>query len=320
MKSSCKRVYKYIKFALLSLCLLVFGGAIIIYPERYISCCFKGFAMWAECVLPSLFPFMVITLIFVKTGIAEKASLPLRRVTGIFKLPPAAGACFLLSVCSGYPAGSKTLCEFYENGALSKSDCKKLSYLCSTSGPLFIIGSVGFKMFGDKLVGVKILIAHILAVTAVSLIISLFSKKTQKSEPRRAKADGNILYNAFYGAVISVAVAGGFIAFFFVAAQIFQDFNLLYPLKAFLNLFLNESTSSGICYGLLEATGGCRLLAATGDKLSVALAGFMITFGGVSILLQQLSYLTKAGIKPLKFIGVKLIQAAVCFVLLLLIA
>ena len=276
--------------------------------------------MWAECVLPSLFPFMIITLIFVKTGIAEKASLPLKRVTGIFKLPPAAGACFLLSVCSGYPAGSKTLCEFYENGALSSNDCKKLSYLCSTSGPLFIIGSVGYKMFGDKLVGVKILIAHVIAVTVVSLLISLFSKKSQAFQPKRAKADGNVLYNAFYGAVISVAVAGGFIAFFFVAAQFMQDFNLLYPLKALFNLFLDESTSSAICSGLIEATGGCRLLAATGDKLAIALAGFLITFGGVSILLQQLSYLTKAGIKPLKFIGVKLIQAVLCFTLLLLIA
>ena len=38
--------------------------------------------MWAECVLPSLFPFMVITLIFIKTGIAEKAALPLKRSMG----------------------------------------------------------------------------------------------------------------------------------------------------------------------------------------------------------------------------------------------
>jgi len=276
--------------------------------------------MWAECVLPSLFPFMVITLIFIKTGIAEKASLPLKRVTGLFKLPPAAGACFLLSVCSGYPAGSKTLCEFYESGALSSADCKKLSYLCSTSGPLFIIGSVGYKMFGDKLTGVKILIAHILAVTVVSLILSLFSKKPQAAPQRRAPADSNVLYNAFYGAVISVAVAGGFIAFFFVVAQFMQDFNLLYPLKALFNLFFDENTSSALCTGLVEATGGCRALALSDNKLSVALAGFLITFGGVSILLQQLSYLTKAGIKPLKFIGVKFIQAALCFTLLLLIA
>lgn len=321
MKLKKRKLSKYIKYAFLCAALLSFAAAIIIYPERYVNCCFQGFAMWAECVLPSLFPFMVITLIFVKTGIAEKASLPLKRVTGIFKLPPAAGACFLLSLCSGYPAGSRVLSEFYESGSLSSDDCKKLAPLCSTSGPLFIIGSVGFKMFGDKYAGVKILLAHILAVTVSSLVISLFTKKSAAAPLKRAPADKNVLYNAFYGAVISVTVAGGFIAFFFVFAKFCADFNLLYPLEKFLCFFLSEENSSAVCTGLIEATTGCREIAVSGaNKLNIALAGFLITFGGVSILLQQLSYLTKAQVKPVRFILIKLLQAFLCFGILLLIA
>lgn len=321
MKINRFKFFGYLKYFFLCAALLIFGAAIIIYPERYVNCCFEGFAMWAECVLPSLFPFMVITLIFVKTGIAEKASLPLKRAVGIFKLPPAAGACFLLSLCSGYPAGSRVLCEFYENGALSASDCKKLAPLCSTSGPLFIIGSVGFKMFGDKFAGVKILVAHVIAVAATSLIASLFSPKTPAKNLKRAPADKNVLYNSFYGAVISVAVAGGFIAFFFVVAKFFSDFSIFYPVEKLLSKVIGKECASAICSGIIEATTGCRALAAAGNgKLSVALAGFLITFGGFSILLQQLGYLTKTGVKPLKFIGFKLIQAGICFGLLMLIA
>lgn len=301
--------------------LLTFSAAIIVHPERYVNCCFQGFAMWAECVLPSLFPFMVVTLIFVKTGAAEKAALPLKKVAGKVKLPPASAACFILSLASGYPAGSRVVGEFYEKGALSKRDCQKVAYLCSTSGPLFIIGSVGFKMFGSKYAGVKILIAHILAVTVSSLIISLLSKRTAAAPLKRAPADKNVLYNAFYSAVISVAVAGGFIAFFFVAAKFFSDFNLFYPLEKLLCLFLDEGVAAAICTGLIEATTGCRAIAAFGTtRLNTAVAGFLITFGGLSILLQQLSYLTKTGVKPFAFIGVKLLQALLCFGLLLLIA
>ena len=116
-----------VKFALPAIVLTMIAGAIIIYPERYISCCLQGFIMWAECVLPSLFPFMVITLIMIKSGFAEKASLPLKKVTGLFNLPPAAAVCFIISICSGYPAGSKCVLEFYEKGCLSQKDCKKLS-------------------------------------------------------------------------------------------------------------------------------------------------------------------------------------------------
>ena len=79
--------------------LTLLAAAFIIYPERYIECCLKGFAMWAECVLPSLFPFMVITLVMIKAGFAEKAALPLKKVTGIFRLPPSAAVCRDIGPC-----------------------------------------------------------------------------------------------------------------------------------------------------------------------------------------------------------------------------
>ena len=274
--------------------------------------------MWAECVLPSLFPFMIITLIFVKTGMADKASLPLKKVMQKIKFPPCAGACFLMSVCSGYPAGSRIVSEFYEGGLIERRDAPKLAYLCSSSGPLFIIGSVGFKMFKDKSVGLKILAAHILSILIVAIIISLASKKSSQSALERKPKSGNVLYDVFYGAVISVAVAGEFIAFFYVVSMFAADFKLLYPLQLFFNLFCDEQTAQGVCTGLIEATSGCRALSFSESFLAVPFAGFLITFGGVSILCQQLCYLVGIGVKPFKFIGVKALQAVLCFALLLL--
>ena len=82
-----------------------------------------------------------------------------------------------------------------------------------------------------------------------------------------------------------------------------------------------ENLSAAVCLGLIEPTTGCRAIAAAANgKLAVEVSGFLITFGGVSIILQQLAYLTTCGVKPLKFIAVKLIQAAICFGFLLLIA
>lgn len=308
-----------LKFAVPAIILTMIAGAIIIYPERYISCCLQGFIMWAECVLPSLFPFMVITLIMIKSGFAEKASLPLKKITGLVGLPPAAAVCLIISICSGYPAGSKCVLEFYEKGALSQNDCKKLSYLCSTSGPLFIIGSIGVRMLGDKSAGWKILLAHFLSVLIIALIISLFSKKGEKQELKREPVKSNLLYDCFYGAIISVAVAGGFIAFFSVTAQIFSDFNFLIAIEKFFGLFTDGNSAKAVSLGLIEATIGCRTLSLSKGILTLPFAGFLITFGGVSIILQQLAYLQKAGVKPLGFIGVKFVQGIFCFLILLLI-
>ncbi len=305
---------------LISLCLALtfLAGAIVIYPERYVTCCFQGFAMWAECVLPSLFPFMVITLILIKSGAADKASLPLKKVTGVFGLPPAAALCFVISLCSGYPAGTKCVAEFYESGCLSARDCKKLAALCSTSGPLFIIGSVGVKMFGDKSAGQIILLAHIISVLSVALFLSLILKRGDNTEYKRAVPQGNLLYDSFYGAVTAVAVAGGFIAFFSVTAQILYDFNILLPLEKLIALFTDEASASAVCRGLIEVTRGCRELAGTGSDLGVPFCGFLITFGGVSIILQQMGYLQKAKVSGAYFVAVKAVQGMLCFILLLL--
>ena len=306
---------KKIGYAALCVLLLCFGAAIIVFPERYVNCCFQGFALRAECVLPSLFPFIVISLIFIKTGMADKASLPLKKLTNKLNLPQNAAVCFVLSILSGYPAGSRMIAEFYDNGALTREDCDKLAPLCSTSGPLFILGSVGYKMFGDKILGVKIFIAHALSAIIFTLIYCRFRPKSRPAPPPAKLNDANLLYNVFYGATVSVAVAGAFIAFFYVAAQFLQDFNIFLPAESFLKLFMEEKAAKALCMGLAEATTGCRFLAESASPLKGAVAGFIITFGGLSILLQQLSYLTKTGVRPIKFILIKFAQGILCFLL-----
>lgn len=268
-------------------------------------------------MLPSLFPFMVITLITVKSGFAEKASLPLKKITGLFNLPPAAAVCFLISACSGYPAGARCLLEFYENGSLDEKDCKKLSLLCSTSGPLFIIGSIGVRLLDDKSAGWKILLAHFLSIISIALIFALFSKRSKKSDFKRTPQRGNLLYDSFYNAVISVAVAGGFIAFFSVSARILSDFNFLIVFEKLFGLFTDEKSANALSIGLVEATIGCRNMSASASLLKLPFCGFLITFGGASIIAQQLAYLTKTGVKPLYFIGVKFLQGVLCFLILL---
>ncbi|MBO5328477.1 MAG: hypothetical protein J6B04_04820 [Clostridia bacterium] len=306
-----------IKNLFICIFLVTVAVIIIIYPERYVKCCFEGLLTWAECVVPALFPFAVISAILTKTGIAEDFSKPFYKVLNKVNLPECTAACFTLSALSGYPAGSRTVAEFYKNGAISDNNALKVAALCSTSGPLFIIGSVGFKMFGDKIIGVKILLAHFISVILVGAVFCLFNKNRQNLKPVVKKQTGNILYDCFYGAANAVLTAGAFIVFFYTVSKIMCDFNLLYPLCKILNLFFPNDVSLGICRGILEITGGCLTLSKSGYSYSVPICGFLITFGGISILLQQLSYLSAMQISAFKFILIKFLQAVACFLILL---
>ena len=67
-KGSAKR---NIKSAFLLAALVLFSAALIANPEKYIAKCAEGIALWAQCVLPALFPFMVVCALLVNSGLAE---------------------------------------------------------------------------------------------------------------------------------------------------------------------------------------------------------------------------------------------------------
>ncbi|MCM1438177.1 MAG: hypothetical protein NC131_03040 [Roseburia sp.] len=303
--------------------LLFFGGALILFPDRYLSVCFEGLCLWAESVLPSLFPFMVITLLLIKLGAADVAAKPFKRVSEKLKLPNVGIPLFLMSVFSGYPAGSRILYEYCEQGLIDKSEAVKLAPLLSTCGPLFALGTVGSRAFGGGGAGVKILCACLVSVISTSLLYCLFSGRKKPVPPLAKpllKGDDNVLYSVFYGGVCACLVAGGFICFFYTLSKVIADFNIFKPLCLALSPLFGQSLANGLCLGLCEATGGCFALAGAGGFFALPLCGFLVTFGGASILMQQLCYLVKCGVKPAFFIGFKFLQGVLCFAILCLLS
>lgn len=301
--------------------LISIAAAIISRPEKYVSACFDGVILWGECVLPSLFVFSVICSLLLATRAdkaLEKAFLPVAKK---LSLPPAALSLFLMGACCGYPAGSRFLYEYRKSGAISEKDCVLLAPLCSSASPLFMLGTVGVKAFSDGETGIKLLATSLFSVILSSLIFCLLCKGGRKerncTSPLKKPAE---LYDVFYGAVVAVCVAGGFIAFFHVVGEILSDFKILSPLSVPLSYLFGKEKSSALCEGLVEATGGIFALASSGGFFALPLAGFLTVFGGLSIIFQQLAYLQKCGVKSSFFIIVKFIQGILCFSVLCIIS
>ena len=318
-----KRSYVFQKkFYKLIICfaLVLFGVVLAVNPARYCTVCFEGICLWAECVVPSLFPFMVVSSLLCGLGAIDLACSPFKRVCKRFKISPAALPLFLLSAVSGYPAGSRLLCEYYSNGKISTSEAQTLAPLCSICSPTFALGTVGFKAFGGGYHGVKLLFAAYLSVILVSVIYALIPKKNKVVERPATlnKTGGNLLYDSFYGAVCAVLTAGGFICFFYVFSKALSDYNLLTPITIWLRPIMGEACN-GLTLGLIEATGGIFTAAKSGGFFALPIAGFLLVFGGASILGQQLCYLIKCGVKPKSFVLIKFIQGLIAFIILCLI-
>lgn len=289
-------------------------------PSKYAEACLAGLKTWLNFVVPSLFPFFVFTAILTRLGFASKAAAKLSPfMRRAFRLPGAAAYAFLMSALSGYPVGSRVLCDLCECGAIDKKDATLAGALCSTSGPMFVIGSVGAAMFKSAAFGAALLFSHLAAVILVSLAAARFKKRANDTAvipPAAANTDG-MLHESVYGGIVSILNVGGFIALFYVLSEMLQTIRLLAPLawlfgKLF-SLFGAEGARVAFCAGLLEVTQGCAALAGAAGSAALPLAAFLITFGGACILAQQLAYLKKTGAKTGGFLLLKLAQGVAAF-------
>lgn len=353
--------------ALLSVLLLFLLCLLFTAPARYAEACIQGMALWAKAVLPALFPFLILTGLLTKLGAAQKLADRLSPLTEKIGLPGSAAYCLLVSLLSGYPVGSRTVADLYKGGAITREQAKRMSVLCSTSGPMFLVGSVGGAMFGSAAAGAVLLAAHLLAVIGVYLALYFANRRkkgnihagqkapaphaglkktmpphtlrvqnktaapqttaTPALENKRNKTaaphpdtDG-ILAASVQSGVLTVLCVGGFITFFFVLMQALSDLHISAPLERLLSFPLaaagSEGAAAGLTAGLLEATQGCAAIAASGAPLALPLCAFLVTFGGGSILAQQLAFLTGAGVKAGPFIGIKILQGiAACLLCL----
>ena len=285
-------------------------------PARYAAACLEGVSLWAKAVLPSLFPFLIFTALLTKLGAAERLAKKLAPLTRRCKLPGIAAYCFLMSILSGYPVGSRIIADLAKNGAIDARQAARMSVLCSTSGPMFLVGSVGGAMFKDSRAGALLFASHLIAVLLVCLAFVPFLRKLPENDSpaRQANAD-NILYDSVHSAVISILCIGGFIAAFYVVSLALSDLYVLWLPEKFLGLFFPPEIAAGLCAGLLEATHGCAMLAASENFFALPAAAFSVTFGGACILCQQLSYLKQAGVKTGRFIGIKALQGIAAFLL-----
>lgn len=274
----------------------------ITFPQLYMQRTFDGLSAWACNVLPSILPFIFFTKVLSTTGLTEKiSSLFEKPCKALYKTPSISSYVFFMSAISGYPIGAKITADLYTCGKITRSDAFKMTSFCSTSGPMFIIGAVGAGMLHSAKLGYIIFISHIAGALLNGIIyrklkIKNDTKFTNNLELGHQKQDlGSIVIDS----TLSVLSVGAIIAVFFVVITSFSPIFNIFP-----------SSISSVLKGLIEITKGCidiSLLSNTTFKILTC--AFVISFGGISTILQSLTMLNKLNMPVWLFVVQKLTHA-----------
>lgn len=301
--------------------LLIFVIMIIIIsnPTKYSNGTINGLNLFINSVLPGLFPFMFLTKLITELGVVFKFTQKCNTVTyKLFGTPGISLYVFIMSILSGYPIGAKIISDLFDKGLINEIDAKKMSIFCTTSGPIFIIGSVGTAMFGQFKIGIILYFSHIISSLAMGIIYHLLTKKNtnlninnfQIVEITKTK---NIFYECLSQTINSIFIVGAYITIFFLITELCETFkiislisdNVYFVAKIFK---LSHQECKSFVYGIFEVTRGCKLLSINPSISSISLCSGIISFSGLSIIMQSMSFLKITKIKMHSFVLTKLMH------------
>ena len=294
-----------------SLCALF---CLIFASPQVISCALDALKLCAELILPSLFPFFVVSILLSKLGLPALLGRLLSPAAS--RLFGVSGACctpFLLGLCGGYPLGSVSAAQLYKNGNISKQEAERLLGFCDNTGPAFIIGVAGGAVFQSAAVGLFLYGAHIFSAVLTGMLLSW--RRGSYGDAPVPELKSQSLPSAFSGSVrrcvSTCAAVCGFVVFFSVVIGLLTAHGTLPALVGRLSYSfgLELHFVQSLVIGLLELGGGISSMAGlSASAASLALCSFILAFGGLSVHAQAFSVIAEGGLSSARHLFGKLLH------------
>lgn len=292
---------------------------LVLFSNSNLSATKSGLLLWANNVIPSLFPFFIATELLSYTNIVskiEKFLSPIMRP--VFNVPGCGAYALIMGIISGYPIGAKIVSDFKGKNLCTLEESERLIAFTNNSGPLFIIGTIGISLFSNSTIGILLFITHFLGCLTVGVLFRFWKKNIKSFSISKKHISNNktsmyvsfsnlgeILTKSIINATNSILLIGGFVVIFSVILSMLKNSNLLYTIsylfKPLFKFFGIESENfiSSFVAGLIELTNGLKQLSIIPCKqisINIILCSFLLGFGGISIFFQVFSITSKSNI------------------------
>lgn len=322
-----KVLFINIKKNIIPITFLLFTISLIVFSKSNIQAVKYSLNIWVNNVIPSLFPFFIATELLNHTNIPKIIGNMFNKIMRpVFNVPGIGAYALFMGIISGYPIGAKIVTNFRNQNLCTKEEAERLITFTNNSGPLFILGTVGISLFYDASIGLLLLFTHILSCITVGIFFRFWKSKTKEKRNTNALENnvtfntlGEVLSKSILSAINSIVLIGGFIIFFGIILSVLQKAAILNSLKLslipiFKLLDIQTDFIIPILTGILELTNGVTAISVIPCKnlsINIIACAFILGFGGISIMLQVLSIISKSDISIKPYVIGKLLQGII---------
>lgn len=269
----------------------------------------EALSLCARSLIPSLFPFMVISEILINTNAMELPLIKNRMLTKkLLGICPESTAALLLSLVCGFPIGAKCASSLYKNGRIDMAEYRHLISFSNNPSPAFLIGAVGITLLNDITAGILLYISTVSAALIIGHVggrISFGQRNgTKISMPKNSvsekKSGVRIFTDAIVSSAYSMIAVCAFVIFFSAVNG---------GIESLLSCAQLSEPFAAVIMGSLEMTGGISR-AAKLDGIGIYVIAMLSGWSGLSVSFQLISICGKDNVSFKSYFLSKLIQSA----------
>ena len=291
-------IKKFIKFIIFT---FIFFSTILflIDPVKSKQEIYNVLELWLNKVLLSLVPMYFLSNLLISYPYISKILFPILDKALHFENERSCSL-FLLSIITGNPTSSILVIDSVEKKQISVEEGNRLLKCTVLSSPLFIISMVG--RFGILLIITTILVNFIL----------FYKKHVVKNYLKNTTNSSNLLSVIDRCPIVMLEILSSML---FISV-------IKYPLNEIVNyLNINNNLIINYLIDILELTTGLDNISnyETTPLIKLLLSSFLLTSGGITILIEILSKLKKTSLSKTSFIINRILHAILTTIILFII-
>ena len=275
-------------------------AVLLIFPSQCRNGGTNGIFLCVQVLIPSLFPFMVLSSFIVESGLCEAMPLWIGKLTKLlFRLPESTTCVILLSVVGGYPVGASGIKSLWKANLITDKQAQRMSLFCVASGPGFLVTYIGAVMTRSLRTGYILLISQILSVIILGILSRFTDKESLIDKNFINKTNIKItdaIVPSVTNAIKACSLMCALVVLFAVVCEVMLSFT-------------QRNTPLRWTLALLEITNGTKILA---EGSPTMLISFACGFGGLCVHLQIFSQLQGIGISKSLFYIFRILQGLIC--------
>lgn len=285
---------KYINIIIISICLF-FLVEFLINRNLIFDTVSFSLNIWISSILPSLFPFFVLTDILNSYNTINYIPSFIKNIfKKLFNISDNGIFIFFISMLSGFPSNARNIKNLYKENKITKEEAEHLLMFTHFSNPMFILGTLVIIFLNNKSLGLLILVSHYLPNFIIGFLLRKYNKPKYNYNiniNNNCNNFGIIFTKSIKSSIDSLLLILGTLTVFLIISTII------------INLLNLNTINSLLIKSILEITSGLKEISTISFNNStlVILSSCILSFGGLSVHMQVINELTETDISYKNF-------------------